>query len=210
MLTNHSINQPAIARREQAAWRRQQLLDAALRVFARAGIDGASMKEVAAAGGVAPGLLYHYFGSKDDLVIAVLERHGFLTELRELLEGAGDTPAAEILETLVARFATYIADQPDRVTLFFAGYANPHVRTALKTAVTQAQHVLSEFLTARVVTGELRSHDSGMTAQMLLSTVLLSQLSGLAIPPPILVNQVLLGIAATAAAPSVPTREETP
>jgi AcrR family transcriptional regulator len=72
-------------RQDQAQRRREQLIEAALAVFARQGVDGTSIKDIAGAAGVAPGLLYHYFDSKDDLVAAVLEERGFLPQLRALL-----------------------------------------------------------------------------------------------------------------------------
>jgi len=51
-----------------------RLLDAASRVFARKGLQRARMTEIAAAAGVAPGTLYHYFESKEALFYYVLER----------------------------------------------------------------------------------------------------------------------------------------
>nr|WP_296251633.1 TetR/AcrR family transcriptional regulator [uncultured Stenotrophomonas sp.] len=53
--------------------RRQQILDAAMRVFARDGYSNASIAEVASNVGLTlPGLL-HYFPSKTDMLLAVLE-----------------------------------------------------------------------------------------------------------------------------------------
>jgi TetR/AcrR family transcriptional regulator, cholesterol catabolism regulator len=197
MLTNHSINKrPLQVRRAQAAWRRDQLLDAAGAVFAQAGIDGASMKDVAQAAGVTPGLLYHYFGSKEELVTAVLDRHGFLPELQRLFAAPAEQPVAEILEALVSRFAVYLADQPDRMRLYFAGYAHPQVRAALTVAIAQGERLLTEFLASRVASGELRPHDSTVAVQMLLSTVALGQLTGSAINPRGLVDTLLYGLAA--------------
>jgi TetR/AcrR family transcriptional regulator, cholesterol catabolism regulator len=47
-----------VKRREQAEWRRERLLDAALEVFVSKGIDRATVKDIAQAAGVTPGLLY--------------------------------------------------------------------------------------------------------------------------------------------------------
>ena len=77
-----------VRRRELAEWRRQRILDAALAVFGSKGVDGASIKDVAAAAGVAPGLLYHYFAGKEALSLAVTVERGFLPELRALLAKA--------------------------------------------------------------------------------------------------------------------------
>ncbi len=48
--------------------RRQELLDAAVRVFARRGFSAARVGDIAEEAGVAHGLLYHYFRSKDEVL----------------------------------------------------------------------------------------------------------------------------------------------
>jgi AcrR family transcriptional regulator len=52
---------------------RRTLLDAAARVFARRGIDAASLEEVAAEAGLTKGAIYSNFAGKADLVEAVVE-----------------------------------------------------------------------------------------------------------------------------------------
>jgi TetR/AcrR family transcriptional regulator, fatty acid metabolism regulator protein len=51
--------------------RRRQILDAGVRVFARAGYAGCRIADVAEEAGVAYGLVYHYFASKDALLEAI-------------------------------------------------------------------------------------------------------------------------------------------
>ncbi|MGZ4291844.1 MAG: TetR/AcrR family transcriptional regulator [Gaiellaceae bacterium] len=53
---------------ERAADRRRELLDAAVQVFARKGFRAARVGDIAEEAGVAHGLLYHYFRSKDDVL----------------------------------------------------------------------------------------------------------------------------------------------
>ena len=48
--------------------RRQELLEAAVRVFARKGFRAARVGDIAEEAGVAHGLLYHYFRSKDEVL----------------------------------------------------------------------------------------------------------------------------------------------
>src|SRR5437879_12604016 len=59
-------------RRDPAATRRK-LLTAARREFASSGRAGARVDEIAARAGVNKQLVYHYFGDKDALYLAVLE-----------------------------------------------------------------------------------------------------------------------------------------
>src|SRR5436309_15664286 len=52
---------------------RKKLLTAARREFASSGLAGARVDEIAARAGVNKQLVYHYFGDKDALYLAVLE-----------------------------------------------------------------------------------------------------------------------------------------
>jgi len=51
-----------------------QILDAATLIFSQYGIDGASMTQVADASGVSKATIYHYFASKDALILALVKR----------------------------------------------------------------------------------------------------------------------------------------
>ena len=53
--------------------RRGELAEAAARVIARSGIDGASMREVAAEAGWTTGALVHYFANKQELLAFTLQ-----------------------------------------------------------------------------------------------------------------------------------------
>ena len=57
----------------RAKERQETLLIAARKVFAAKGYEGAAISEIARAAKLSDGLLYHYFGSKRDLLLAVLE-----------------------------------------------------------------------------------------------------------------------------------------
>jgi AcrR family transcriptional regulator len=56
---------------ERASDRRSELLDAAVRVFAREGFHAARVGDIANEAGVAHGLLYHYFRSKEDVLESI-------------------------------------------------------------------------------------------------------------------------------------------
>jgi AcrR family transcriptional regulator len=53
---------------------REHILDTAIRLFRKNGFDETTMREVASEAGVALGLAYHYFPSKEALVMAYYER----------------------------------------------------------------------------------------------------------------------------------------
>src|SRR6186997_1742538 len=63
---------PPPARRRNAAATRRAILTSARRAFARAGYDGAGLREIAADAGVTAMMVNRYFGSKEQLFAAVI------------------------------------------------------------------------------------------------------------------------------------------
>lgn len=166
----------ARTRKEQAEWRRERLLDAALRTFARKGVDGASVKDVAEAAGVTPGLLYRYFESKEVLVETLLAERGFLPRLRELLAADHhERPATEVLAELLGAFDRLLADNADLVAVFFSA---TQARAALAELVGEGRRLIAGFLTARVAAGELRPHDTATAATTLFAAVAIGRRTG--------------------------------
>lgn len=62
-------------RSERRARTRAQLLEAAARVYARRGFDGATLDEVAEEAGFTKGAVYDHFGGKENLLVALLDEH---------------------------------------------------------------------------------------------------------------------------------------
>ena len=60
---------------------RQHILSTALSLMSQQGVDGTSMRNLATAAGLNVASLYHYFPSKRDLLVAVLEERGFVDDL---------------------------------------------------------------------------------------------------------------------------------
>src|SRR6266699_3389818 len=65
------------------AARRTQILDAAITVFSEKGFHRATIKEIARVAGIADGTIYTYFASKDEVLLAVLDRLNETTERKQ-------------------------------------------------------------------------------------------------------------------------------
>ena len=82
--------------------KRRQLLDAAVRVFARKGFHASRVGDIAEEAGVAHGLLYHYFKSKDEVLQAVFHENWSLLVARIESVEETDEPAGEQLRHISA------------------------------------------------------------------------------------------------------------
>ncbi|MCL1697574.1 MULTISPECIES: TetR/AcrR family transcriptional regulator [unclassified Lysinibacillus] len=61
-------------RREQKEVRREQILNAGLDLFIRNGYQGTTTKEIGDSVGISQGLMFHYFGSKEEVYLELLNR----------------------------------------------------------------------------------------------------------------------------------------
>jgi AcrR family transcriptional regulator len=96
---------------------REQILQAAIGEFSRAGLDGARVDTIARRAGANKRMLYHYFGSKDDLFLAVLERiYDDIRHAETALHLEALDPAAAMRRLVEFSFA-YFIDHPHFIPL---------------------------------------------------------------------------------------------
>jgi AcrR family transcriptional regulator len=98
---------------EAAADKRRLILDAAVRVFAERGFNGCRVSDIADEAGVAYGLVYHYFRSKDEVLDTLfLERWNVMLDvIREL--DARDDPPREKLHAITSFIVDSYRHDPD-------------------------------------------------------------------------------------------------
>ena len=172
------MNEARSTRRRQAEERRAQLMDTALNVFAQKGLEGATVKDLSEAAGVAQGLLYHYFRSKEELLRAALERHYFLPELRRITSPDRDRPAQAVLIEVGEGFAAMLRERRSLLQVMIReAPTNPAVAERIARAQRESVRLLSEYLESRVAAGELRPHDTQASARLLLYTVVMGHLT---------------------------------
>ncbi len=108
--------------------RRQRILEAAVRVFAVRGYHAARVGDIAEEAGVAHGLLYHYFPSKEE-VLRTLFRDSWRLVIAAVhgIE-ATDDPATEKLRRIAAVLLRSWRADPDRVRVLVREVArSPHL-----------------------------------------------------------------------------------
>jgi AcrR family transcriptional regulator len=105
----------------EAASTRDRLIDAAFATVARLGLEGASVKAIAAEAGVAPGLLHYHFPTRDALLEAALRREleAYVEASRRRREA---TPPQRQIDALFESGRAAVSDERNlfRVRLAFA------------------------------------------------------------------------------------------
>jgi AcrR family transcriptional regulator len=104
--------------RERYERRRQDVLRTAARLFAERGYHATSMGDLSAATGLAPGGLYHYIGSKDELLFSILAQlmDPLLEQARAVERSPG--PPAERLRRLLRIWLAHIEAHHDHMLVF--------------------------------------------------------------------------------------------
>ncbi|HEY5427523.1 MAG TPA: TetR/AcrR family transcriptional regulator [Solirubrobacteraceae bacterium] len=101
--------------------REQLILAVAGRVFAEGGYEGASMDRIASLAGVSKPMLYAYFGSKEGLYVAYVERTGgeLVQRLVQADQTDGNLPRPGRLRAVIGEFLAFVEEHRDGWTVLF-------------------------------------------------------------------------------------------
>ena len=156
-----------------AARSREDILDAAERLFAQRGYEGTSLSDVGRAAGLSRATPGYFFGSKADLLGAVLER--CFEEVRQAVrEGrdralASGQPSAVILAAAVSDYIDFVAARPNFVRLIQREALGGRPLDALPLGLTAGREMMAA-LTAEL---GLEDEDPAEVSQMLFSLIAL-------------------------------------
>ncbi|WP_243793915.1 TetR/AcrR family transcriptional regulator [Saccharopolyspora gloriosae] len=112
----------------------QRLLAAATRLFAEHGFETTSVQQIVDAAGVTKGAMYHYFGSKDDLLYEIYARLLRVQTARMERDADGDAPVAERLHAVASDVVATTAANLDDTVIFFRSMhlLHPDKRTEVR------------------------------------------------------------------------------
>lgn len=129
--------------------RRQAILDAAVKVFARQGFHACRVSDIADEAGVAYGLLYHYFPSKDEVLNTLfLERWGVMLEMIHAVD-AERIPVREKLGAIASFIVDSYRHDPDLMKVIIVEVtraANSFGQTHLG-QIREAYRLIGEIVT---------------------------------------------------------------
>jgi AcrR family transcriptional regulator len=136
--------------------KRKLILDAAVRVFAEHGYHGARVGDIAKDAGVAHGLLYHYFASKDDVLRTIfVENWGELIARFRAVE-ATDEPAEAKLEGIAKILLRTWRNDPALVTVMVREVARSQLLQEQVEDVREAFTILQRVIEEGQSTGVFR------------------------------------------------------
>jgi AcrR family transcriptional regulator len=165
-----SQSRPKTRRERRVARRKAQILDAAAQVFAEKGFHRTTTRDIAEAADIAEGTIYNYFGSKDDLLLGLINRLADLEDRRRLYEESLDEDARAFLSRhLVDRFTVSRQAFVLLQAILPEILSTPALREQyLETIYEPALRLLEGHFQARVERGQLRDDlDVRLTVRLL-------------------------------------------
>ena len=166
--------------RGAAADKRRLILDAAVRVFARQGFNGCRVSDIADEAGVAYGLVYHYFRSKDAVLDTLfLERWTVMVEVIAEVDER-DASGREKLAAVGSFIIDSYRHDPELMKVIIVEVtraANSFGRTHLE-AIRQAYSGIAGIVEKAQAAGEFRSDVTPQFAALAFYGVIEQVLSG--------------------------------
>lgn len=156
-------------RSRDGAATRAKIEKEALRLFAEKGVEGATIRDLSQAVGVADAALYRYFGSKEQIASDLFRNHyGALA--REIAAiGAKDLPFRLTARELVKLFCALFDEEPD---VFAFILLNQHAHLRFVTADGNAVEELRKIMRRAIARGEIAMGEADLAAAAALGSVL--------------------------------------
>ena len=159
--------------RMSAVGRREAIIDAALAVARRKGLAGTTVRDVAEEMGTSSGLVHHYFGTMDDVLVAAFERVASeeLEQTEALLADAGDPRA--VLTEFLRMYGPIDSDWAFQLWLdaWAEAARRPVLRAASRRLNLAWAALLERTIRAGVADGTFRCPDPAGAAWRILSLV---------------------------------------
>jgi AcrR family transcriptional regulator len=157
--------------------RPQELLEAALQVFARNGYFNTTLDEVAEAAGVTKGTIYHYFDTKEQLLLGVIEHYQKLAFGRaELAIRDERLPASTRIRLLIRKMFSDTEGRRDLLALLVRGVTHelPRVHERWLLGPSRLWTMVARLVDEGKARGEFRPDaDGDVGARVLVSGLML-------------------------------------
>lgn len=157
--------------------RREQIIDAAMRVFAQKGFARASNRDVAREAGITTGLIYYYFENKEDLLKAALEERSPVQIMTQISPEMLEQPPDVLLPLLIIRLLDLVESEQFvnviRVLLPEMLHGSTEMAPIVLSFFQRVISFLSGYLKTQVTRGKIRADlDVDAAAQVIASSII--------------------------------------
>lgn len=165
---------------EEITKRQWQILNAATKIFAEKGFDGARTSEIAKEANVAEGTIFRYYKTKKDLLMGLVLpliikffRPLILKSAEGIMKNEEDKPIEEVLENLlVDRLELAKSNFPLIKTVFIESAYQPELLKVLQDEIGPIViPFINKFIEANIEKGNFKKMDSMLVTKMLMSLV---------------------------------------
>jgi AcrR family transcriptional regulator len=148
--------------------RKNQIMNAAEQVFTKKGIDAARMDDIASQSGLSKGTLYLYFKSKEDLIIAILDRifSGIFDQFqsRKGIEQSATDAIWHFTDEAARDYKRMLHMMPIAYEFLALAFRNTIVQKALKSYFNTYMNALIPIIQKGIDSGEFRQVDANEVA----------------------------------------------
>jgi AcrR family transcriptional regulator len=158
---------------DRAVIRRQEILENFYTVLAEEGLEGASISKIAARMGINPSLIMHYFSTKEEMIVELVDfmldmyEEAFLPALKEI-----EDPEKKLEATIDAIFGLDWARLVDN-SVFYAFYSlsfrNGRVKESFQRMYSRLREVLVDEIGDLMEKGIIVKADPGKLADLIIS-----------------------------------------
>ena len=156
--------------------RRDQIIDAAMHVFAQKGFTRATNKDIAREAGITPGLIYYYFESKEDLLKTIIETRSPAQLMTTLPPHVFELPPEIFMRMLILRALSIIETEQfiQLIRMMLPEVVhNTELEPIIFPMIRRLLEYLGKYFEVQMEKGALRRVDGVLTAQIMVGSVLM-------------------------------------
>lgn len=150
--------------------KRNSILEASVRLIRQYGFHGTSMNLIAQEAQVATGTIYHYFESKEDLILAVFAYCRAQVDASIFDQDDNTLPYSKRLEAIWVKLASFYMAHPDVLSFLEQFYSSPYLNLSRSNETICGQDRVGAFLREGIQSGHIKDVDENVVGAAFIGT----------------------------------------